>query len=186
MTENTIIQSERYRIGTALGIIVVVVMLVMGSLMASINSDPIMFFAGAGSGAAYIGLICGLIYLWSKSFQLVVTDKRIYRKVAFGKQVDLPLDMISAVAINGFFKGIAVATSSGKISFLFVKNYQAVFKVIQDLLVKRQEKKDMTPSPVAVPVQSNASQLKEFKELLDSGIITQEEFDAKKKQLLGL
>jgi len=28
--------------------------------------------------------------------------------------------------------------------------------------------------------------LQKFKELLDSGIISQEEFDAKKKQLLGL
>lgn len=33
---------------------------------------------------------------------------------------------------------------------------------------------------------SNADELKKFKELLDMGIITQEEFDAKKKQLLGL
>ena len=33
---------------------------------------------------------------------------------------------------------------------------------------------------------SNADELKKFKELLDSGVITQEEFDAKKKQLLGL
>ncbi len=33
---------------------------------------------------------------------------------------------------------------------------------------------------------SSADELKEFKELLDSGVITQEEFDAKKKQLLGL
>lgn len=31
-----------------------------------------------------------------------------------------------------------------------------------------------------------ADELKKFKELLDSGVITQEEFDAKKKQLLGL
>ena len=35
-------------------------------------------------------------------------------------------------------------------------------------------------------VVSSADELKKFKELLDSGIITQEEFDAKKKQLLGL
>lgn len=34
--------------------------------------------------------------------------------------------------------------------------------------------------------QSNADELKKFKDLLDSGIITQEEFDEKKKQLLGL
>ena len=33
---------------------------------------------------------------------------------------------------------------------------------------------------------SPADELKKFKELLDSGVITQEEFDAKKKQLLGL
>ena len=33
---------------------------------------------------------------------------------------------------------------------------------------------------------TSLSQMKELKELLDLGIITQEEFDAKKKQLLGL
>lgn len=31
-----------------------------------------------------------------------------------------------------------------------------------------------------------AEELKTYKELLDTGVITQEEFDAKKKQLLGL
>lgn len=35
-------------------------------------------------------------------------------------------------------------------------------------------------------VSNNIELIKKFKELLDSGIITQEEFDAKKKQLLGL
>ena len=33
---------------------------------------------------------------------------------------------------------------------------------------------------------SNADELKKYKELLDTGVITQEEFDAKKKQILGL
>ena len=37
----------------------------------------------------------------------------------------------------------------------------------------------------SVPV-SAADELKKFKELLDMGAISQEEFDAKKKQLLGL
>lgn len=40
-------------------------------------------------------------------------------------------------------------------------------------------------APAAAEV-SPAEEIKKFKELLDSGIITQEEFDAKKKQLLGL
>ena len=38
----------------------------------------------------------------------------------------------------------------------------------------------------SAPTISNADELKKYKELLDMGIITQEEFDAKKKQLLGL
>lgn len=33
---------------------------------------------------------------------------------------------------------------------------------------------------------SSADEIKKFKELLDMGAITQEEFDAKKKELLGL
>lgn len=33
---------------------------------------------------------------------------------------------------------------------------------------------------------SSADEIKKFKELLDDGVITQEEFDSKKKQLLGL
>jgi hypothetical protein len=33
---------------------------------------------------------------------------------------------------------------------------------------------------------TNADELKKYKDLLDSGAITQEEFDAKKKELLGL
>jgi len=37
-----------------------------------------------------------------------------------------------------------------------------------------------------ISVKDNLEDLKKLKELLDSGIITQEEFDVKKKQLLGL
>ena len=36
------------------------------------------------------------------------------------------------------------------------------------------------------PVNGSADEIMRYKELLDSGAITQEEFDAKKKQLLGL
>lgn len=42
-------------------------------------------------------------------------------------------------------------------------------------------KQNAVPSAV-----SPMDELKKLKELLDMGIVTQEEFDAKKKQLLGL
>jgi hypothetical protein len=50
------------------------------------------------------------------------------------------------------------------------------------LLISRQNRK----APVQASNQSNADEMKKYKELLDSGVISQEEFDAKKKQLLGL
>ena len=43
-----------------------------------------------------------------------------------------------------------------------------------------------TPTPTAKAPTSSADELKKYKDLLDKGVITQEEFDAKKKQLLGL
>lgn len=48
---------------------------------------------------------------------------------------------------------------------------------------KRSKGAPIVTQTVAV---SSADELKKFKELLDAGIITQDEFDAKKKQLLGL
>ena len=55
------------------------------------------------------------------------------------------------------------------------------------LLMERQEKKKAAPVVVAAaPAPGGAAELKQYKELLDSGVISQEEFDAKKKQLLGL
>lgn len=47
-------------------------------------------------------------------------------------------------------------------------------------------KKQIREEPQKIEEKSDTAKIKEYKELLDSGIITQEEFDAKKKQLLGL
>ena len=47
-------------------------------------------------------------------------------------------------------------------------------------------KAQKAPEQPASSVISAADELKKFKELLDLGIITQEEFDSKKKELLGL
>lgn len=48
------------------------------------------------------------------------------------------------------------------------------------------ESKQLVASPVATVAPSAADEIIKFKQLLDNGVITQEEFDAKKKQLLGL
>jgi len=68
--------------------------------------------------------------------------------------------------------------------------YSLMYKLAQDAISvlnivtnsnSTQEKEDDSTKALSVP-----DELRKFKSLLDDGIITQEEFDAKKKQLLGL
>ena len=69
-----------------------------------------------------------------------------------------------------------------------MKNYDELHAKISSLFVARQDikKKNTTEQTIISTPLSNAEELKKYKDLLDAGIITQEEFDAKKKQLLGL
>lgn len=127
-----------------------------------------------------------LIFFESKYYEMVVTNKRIYGKVAFGKRVDIPLDSISAISTLTLLKGVAVASSSGRISFLMMKNAKEMYTEITKLLNNRQTDLTKTEEDKQTYPLSYADELKKCKELLDSGVITQEEFDAKKKQLLGL
>ncbi len=136
---------------------------------------------------AALGLIGGLIFLWLRSYELTVTDKRIFGKVAFGKRVDLPVDSVSATATIQLLKGVAVSTSSGKISFLAIKNASEIYEVINSLLIDRQKNEKIAAKTVITETKTDeADQLVKYKELLDKGVISQEEYEAKKKQLLGL
>ena len=134
-------------------------------------------------GVAVIGAV---IYLSLKKNELTVTDKRVYGIRAWGKRVDLPVDSVSATAKLKW--GVAVATSSGTVRFRFLKNSKDIYDVLNNLVIERQKQENKVPTTSTTIIQSSdsADQLKKFKDLLDAGVITQEEFDAKKKQLLGL
>ena len=140
------------------------------------------FFAFVLIGAA----LAFLFYAMFSKTELIVTDKRVYGKTSFGKRVDLPLDSISAVG-TAIMKSIAVTTSSGAIKFSLIANKDKVHREISKLLIERQEKKVNTTPIIKKEIPTSAAtELKQYKELLDMGVISKEEFDAKKKQLLGL
>lgn len=134
----------------------------------------------------YLPILIIYFFIWfiSKN-QLVVTDKRISGKAAFGKQIDLPIDSISAVSTIKLIKGLSISTSSGKVSFWGIGNRDEIYKVISDLIIARQTKSSAKEEKTTNN-SDYTEELKKIKELLDAGIITQEEFDAKKKQILGL
>lgn len=128
---------------------------------------------------ALVGL---LIRLCLCSYELTVSDKRVFGRVLFFKRVSLPVDLISATS-RFFLKGVAVSTASGIIRFVFIKNADKINTEINNLLIYRQQEKNKA---ITVPIENEIDKLKKYKDLLDSGVITQEEFDDKKKQLLGL
>lgn len=132
-----------------------------------------------------VSVILFIIYKWQSKMEIVVTDKRVYGKAAFGKRVDLPLDSISAISTS-FMKGIAIGTSSGKVNFKMIKNNEDIHKEVSNLLLKRQHNNKASNDKGTNSNISSADELKKFKDLLDSGAITQEEYDKKKNELLNL
>ena len=97
------------------------------------------------------------------------------------------IDSISLTPATGFLgEGqIVINTSTMPMAPLkFTKKFneeaaQSV-KHIQTKIDSRRSSMATAPPPSSV-----ADELMKFKQMLDAGIITQEEFDAKKKQLLG-
>lgn len=132
----------------------------------------------------YLGCILIIVFFvlffMMKNCAFSIYTTYVTGKASFGKQVHLPLNQISAVGLTSC-KGLTVSTSSGHIHFWLIENRELVYNALNELLSNLQtdSNKRMTPTIAA-------DELKKYKELLDNGVITQEEFDAKKKQLLGL
>ena len=188
MEEIIIIQSKQTNIKQS-SIIIALIGLVVAFVIAVIMGREYYLSYTIAYSVAFgilpFAIFATIFYILVSKIELTVTDKRVYGTTAFGKRVDLPLDMISAVG-TGMFKSIAISTTSGVIKFSFMENRDAIHTAISKLLVDRQGKTvSATTIKPEIP-QSNADELRKYKELLDEGVITQEEFDAKKKQLLGL
>ena len=195
MEEKIIVQgdfSKKYLISVVLAVISALLMAVSFGIYSvagdgSFLSEAAGFACPEGMGVCFYGsllfaILAVVFGVGMKYSQLVVTDKRVYGKVIFGKSIDLPYDAISSVG-TCFPKGVFASTSSGAVRFWLLSNQDEVYKKISDLLKQRQDK--TTPAPASSP-SSNAEEIKKYKELLDMGVISQEEFDAKKKELLGL
>lgn len=78
------------------------------------------------------------VFRFTRSY-MVVTSKRVYGVTAWGKRVDLPLDSVTAIS-TGLWKTVSVSTPSGKVSFSAVKNRDAIFQTLSNLIIERQQK----------------------------------------------
>ena len=106
-------------------------------------------------------------------------DIRLVEMVGIGNVFGSP-----HIFMSSWLKGIAVSTSSGKVSFLFIEHSKEIHDLLRQLLIDRQDQKNKSQNTGTFV--NNADELKKYKELLDGGVITQEEFETKKKQLLNM
>lgn len=98
----------------------------------------------------------------------------------------IKLDKVNSIGTNGMTVRI---DTIGDEDCMFANYSPEVRKSLSDKIqeiIDKYHSSNTQVSQTIIQHKSPAEQIKEFKELLDSGIITQEEFDTKKKQLLGI
>ena len=129
------------------------------------------------------GIIILLVSSGAKQQRLIVSEKSIQGNYGtiMKKTINLPIDSINSVECYPKAGSIIISTSSNTIRFQNLANSKEVTDVINSLIGKRNNN-----STTVINTKSDADELAKYKELLDKGIISKEEFDAKKKQLLGL
>ena len=135
--------------------------------------------------AYVLGVITLIVFLVHRKCEMTVTEKNVRGRALFGKEVVLPIYMISAYSTRSFMSTIAVATASGVTKFALIGNYVEIGNVLSKMINDRQDNTVKAETKVETS-NTNMDDLVKLKNLLDQGIITEEEFQAKKKQLLDL
>lgn len=142
----------------------------------------------------YASIVCGIV---AYTFQFVTRGKnRNWKPTLYILGLEIVLLIIHSISIN-MYRWDSTHDSQYteyNLQFLFfivlgVYVLLLAITVLGYIKVKKYGIIEDTPAPPKIEVvreTRNAEELKKYKELLDDGIITQEEFDAKKKQLLGI
>lgn len=123
---------------------------------------------------------------------MVLTNVRILfidKGLIYGiKSTEIPLDMVNAVNYKkGMILGEISITNGAQTTL--VQNVDKQTAPYMVTKIKEARAKFMQPkqvAPAAAPEKSIADQLHELKSLVDDGILTDDEFNAKKKQILGI
>lgn len=168
---------------TIIPIVLGFAIIALGFTMITSNEGLSILCSAIGGVLGFSGAMVNAVMKEHSRTSIAVTEHRVYgreRRI----EVNLPIDSISSISKENT-RSLVVASPSGKVVFFFYTpaKREEVFQIVSQQISNRQNNKG---NVTVVNNASNAEELKKFKDLLDSGVITQEEFDAKKKQLLGL
>ena len=130
-------------------------------------------------------IVTGLVFGTS----MTQGEKTIYFKDAIGVQYKASSIADGYIQVETAAGGVSTSSSqySGENSIQFSgKKSNEEAEIIVSFIRKQIENIKNAPVGGVVQQLSPAEEIRKFKDLLELGVITQEEFDAKKKQLLGL
>lgn len=123
---------------------------------------------------------------------VVCTNKRVIflnKNMVFGMdQKEIPLTVINAVSYSKQFVSGTVSITNGA-NVTGIEKINAVAAPIMAKTIREQMAAIKSPTQSQTVVQSTPDipdEIRKYKQLLDDDIITQEEFDAKKRELLNL
>jgi hypothetical protein len=115
---------------------------------------------------------------------IIVTERNFYSSQKTGlistENTVIPLEKITSFSSSGFIPKLLVSEGT------LVHTYPTVNNIDRILAAIKAGKSAPSPEVTPVKQQDATDELRKFKSLLDDGVITQEDFDAKKKQLLNL
>lgn len=100
-----------------------------------VNYDEVLMAIGIVGGIPLI-VFTVIFSVLLKKRELIVTNKRVIARAAFGYRTDLPIEKITNISMR-CLGGIGCGTPSTKIRFHFCKNKQEVFDTIASETLKR-------------------------------------------------
>ena len=122
-------------------------------------------------------------WLYTKN-NVIVTNQMVYGKSFWGRTVSLPIQQITAVVSARFYSRLVIATTIGTVHFIMIGNHAEIARALTNLINQVQEETLVKKPLQVLQEESSLSEEEKLLGLLNQDIITQEEFDAKKAQIL--
>ena len=150
----------------------------------AINKSKIPYIIAAG--LLVILLLLNILYMLNQKKSMTIAEDRIICRNGAKTTKEFFIRDITCVD-QASFKGILIRGNNIKYKINLLENADELKAAFLNKLAEYQAQVTADKNEVnAVNQRSTVNEIKKYKELLDAGIISHEEFDAKKKQLLDL
>ena len=195
-------KSKMIKIGAGIAIGFFLFYLILGGM--SPDDMGLFMFNALWSSGLLVGIVYFIYWVTSlgyKNVSWIITNKGLTQiNHKNGYKNFIPTNQISSVSHVKETVTVITIDANRPMSLAFLKNASELKKSLDDLIYKTEKRKEVvvienkSQAEAPIPVKeinstsknTSIEEIKQFKELLDTGIITQEEFDKKKKELLGL